>query len=132
MNHDGQLDLVVTADATLGSADFVYVDILLGHGNATFAPASATLVASQDRDFLSPGSVALGDFNGDGNLDVAVLAPSSTSDYLSPSVLLGNGDGKLGTPRTVDAADTFAPSLAVADINRDGKLLLCLAKAHGS
>src|SRR5208282_3535341 len=65
----------------------------------------------------NPNSVAVGDFNGDGRLDIAV-ANSSTNNV---GVLLGNGDGTFQTPRSYDAGDT-PYAIRVGDFNGDGKL----------
>jgi len=64
-----------------------------------------------------PSDVAVGDFNGDGKPDIAVVN-SGSNDV---SVLLGNGDG------TFQAATNFAvgnsmTNIAVGDFNGDGKL----------
>jgi len=65
----------------------------------------------------SPLSIAAGDFNGDGKIDLAVANSGSNSI----SILLGNGDGTFQTH--VDFATNFAPqSLATADFNGDGHL----------
>ena len=61
-------------------------------------------------------SLVVGDFNGDGKLDLAV-ANSCSSDV---SVLLGNGDGSFQA--AINLSSGSAPvSLAVADFNGDGK-----------
>jgi hypothetical protein len=62
-----------------------------------------------------PQSVAVGDFNGDGTLDLAV------ANYLSNtvSVLLGNGDGTFQAARNY-AAGSGPDSVAVGDFNGDG------------
>src|ERR1022692_2476663 len=60
-------------------------------------------------------SVAVGDFNGDGKLDLAV------ANGVGVSVLLGNGDGAF-QPAVTYAAGTYTESIAVGDFNGDGKL----------
>lgn len=69
----------------------------------------------------SPAGIAVGDFNGDGKLDIAVANAGSRN----VSILLGNGDG------TFQAAVNFSAgnnptTVAVGDFNADGKLDLAL------
>src|SRR5262249_28965896 len=60
--------------------------------------------------------VVVGDFNGDGKLDLAVANPNSAN----VSVLLGNGDGTFQS--AVNYVIGAKPeSIAVSDFNRDGK-----------
>jgi hypothetical protein len=125
MNHDGKLDLVVAADTAFGSGNITgvhvgYVDVLLGRGDGTFAPATGfPLTTNGDLSHI-----ALADFNGDGNLDVAVEA------QLGVSVLLGKGDGTLGAPAHY-ATGVNPDSLAVGDFNGDGKLDLVTSNYSG-
>src|SRR6266566_57687 len=72
---------------------------------------------------LNPQSIAMGDFNGDGKLDLAVANAGSTT----LSLLLGNGDGTFQPARFVDAGGTAPVSVAVGDFNHDGKLDLAVA-----
>jgi hypothetical protein len=66
------------------------VAILLGNGDGTFKPAKTHPVS------VSPIGVAVADFNGDGNRDLAVCGFTSTV-----TILAGNGDG------TFQAATNF-------------------------
>src|SRR5207245_1967589 len=67
-----------------------------------------------------PESIAVRDLNGDGKLDLAVVASGG-----SISVLLGKGDGTFQPPVNYNA-NASSESLAVVDLNGDGKLDLVL------
>ena len=128
LNRDGKLDLVVSSlcqSANCAHGNNGTVSVLLGNGDGTF---------QQAHDYASGGfgasSVAIGDFNGDGNPDVVVANQCSTSDCKSGgnvSVLLGKGDGTLGTAISYSSGAYVALSVAVADFNKDGKLDLVVA-----
>jgi hypothetical protein len=104
-NGDGIPDLVV-ADALVGLHD-TYVYVLLGHGDGSFQPAQSFPAGTYAR------SVAVGDFNGEGIQDLAVVS------YPSMVVLLGNGNGTFQFPRTFPAGNN-PESVAVGDFNGDG------------
>jgi hypothetical protein len=128
LNNDGNLDLVVAnlcqSNNCKKGSDGV-VSVLLGNGDGTFQAA---------HDYPTRGfgasSVAIGDFNGDGNPDVVVANQCSTSNCKSGgslSVLLGNGDGTLQAAQTYSSGAYTALSVAIADFNNDGKLDLAVA-----
>ena len=70
----------------------------------------------------APDSVAAGDFNGDGKLDLAV----ANSESNTVSLLLGNGDGTFQA-KTDYATGSYPVSMAVGDFNGDGKCDLAVA-----
>jgi len=84
----------------------------LGTGVQSVAPLALAQFETRASQKLPAGSfaAATGDFNRDGNLDVAVVG-----DYLS--IFLGNGDGTFQPPQ-----NTTGPfyAIAVADFNNDG------------
>jgi hypothetical protein len=83
LNGDGKLDLVVANDDARGAANTV--SVLLN----TTAPGSAALTFVPQQTFATgsePFSVAVGDLNGDGQLDLAVA--NSGQGANSVSVLL--------------------------------------------
>jgi hypothetical protein len=111
-NNDGLPD--VAAIDYVGAK----VCIMLGNGKGAFQPG--TLLS------IGPGTVfgtspVVADFNGDGNLDLA-LAQGNGNNKIS--VLLGNGDGTMQP--VVQYASGFrypeTSALGVADFNGDGKL----------
>jgi hypothetical protein len=90
----------------------------LGQGNGKLAGNPFEQVGSS-KSF--PGSIVTADFNGDKKLDLAVTggqAPNPAQNLIN--VLLGNGDGtfQLAVGYPVGAGPN---SLAVADLNKDGK-----------
>jgi len=89
------------------------VSVLLNQGNGTFIQSS-NLSPTQ-----TPVSVAAGDFNRDGNTDLAVIyiVTGISSLYL----FLGNGDGTFQPPVQLEV-DTTASTVLATDFNGDGKL----------
>jgi hypothetical protein len=83
------------------------------------------------------GKMAVGDFDGDGKLDVAIVAPSSI--YLGSPILTifhGNGDGTFTpgytTPFTDGPLSDFGSGLCfAADVNHDGKVDLLVLPGLG-
>jgi FG-GAP-like repeat/FG-GAP repeat len=67
---------------------------------------------------VTPISVAVGDFNGDGKQDLAL--PNNVEDGGTVSVLLGDGEGHFGTARS-SFAGGYPLSVAVGDFNGDGR-----------
>jgi hypothetical protein len=118
-NRDGILD-VVTTNPIAGLPAVV----LLGNGDGTFSPAQTQPATT----LVSPQFVTVGDFNGDGILDLAFADSGSTT----LTVLLGKGDGtftqKSGEP---DAGQTTT-YITTADFNGDGKLDLALITSNNS
>jgi hypothetical protein len=104
VNGDGHIDIVT---ANWGSNEDV--SVLLGNGDGTFQ--SPQNFPAGPANF----SVAVGDFNRDGFLDLAVVSPGGTR------VLLGKGDGQFrSTHLSYITAGGFDLSVAVGDFNRDG------------
>jgi hypothetical protein len=70
----------------------------------------------------SPWDVAVGDFNGDGKLDLAVTNNADST----VSILVGSGDGSFKALATV-ATGQSPQGITAADFNGDGKLDLAIA-----
>jgi hypothetical protein len=103
------------------------VAVMLGNGDGTFQ--SAVTYASGGQ---TPLSVVVADVNGDDKPDLLVVNRCGNNGCLNDSlasVLLGNGDGTFQAAVTYDTAGLFPTSLAVGDVNRDGKPDLLVANA---
>jgi uncharacterized repeat protein (TIGR03803 family) len=115
VNKDGKPDIVIVD----GSSSTVKV--LLGNGDGSFQPA----VTYNSGGGLAY-SIAVADVNRDGKPDL--LVANYCGNYCSTvSVLLGNGDGTFQPAVTYNSGGTIAYSIAVADVNRDGKPDLLVA-----
>jgi len=107
---DGRIDLII------GEA------ILHGRGDGTFQAAQRLEIGP------SPlVSVATGDFNRDGKLDLAILAGTavgSTQRPMGVSIALGNGDGTFQAATHYAISTTYdnPQGMAIADFNGDGIL----------
>ena len=75
---------------------------------------------------MFPTAVAIGDLDGDLDLDLAV-ANTLTDDV---SVLLNNGDGTFGRDVTSYGAGYYPQSVAIGDLDGDGDLDLDVANAQ--
>jgi hypothetical protein len=104
VNHDGKPDLVTPL------SDAGVLLVYPGNGDGTFQSPLSTGIPLSGRD-----AVAVGDFNGDGNLDVAVTGTNRVR------ILLGNGDGTFRTGPTYTTPSSTT-SLAAVDLNGDGAL----------
>ena len=75
---------------------------------------------------VAPNAVAVGDFDRDGDLDLAVANFGSNN----VSVLLGDGNGTFGA-KTDFATGTAPSSVAIGDFDRDGDLDLAVTNGGG-
>lgn len=130
VNGDGKLDLIVlNACANYGcsgSTDVGSIGILFGDGDGTFQPAQTFLT---DYD---PSSIAAGDVNGDGKIDLIVsyfCDPMGDLDcrYGAIDVYLGNGNGTFQAPVDYSSGGYVTQEVVLGDMNGDGKPDLIVA-----
>src|SRR5438309_4487479 len=117
-NNDRKMDLLTTSQPANSAAVF------LANGDGTFTPPAGNPIPAGQ----SPSDRALGDFNGDGKLDVAVSNPYTNS----LTILLGNGDGTFTQAPNPPAAATYPATVTVGDFNGDGNLDLAVTVSHPS
>ena len=113
-NGDGKLDLAATGDGPNGQE----IAVLLGNGDGTFQPE-----VSYSPNTFNSGTVTVGDFNGDGKIDLVTVGTTPNTNS-TVSVLLGRGDGTFQNAilSTLTSIGGTTSTVVVGDFNRDSKL----------
>ncbi len=118
-DNDGHLDIAVNAP------DEGKIIIFFGNGKGSFAIPSTEL-----EGYPKPFGLGVADFNGDGNLDIVTTTRTGINPGQSHvAVLLG--DGNRGFTQSEFLPVTSRPSsVAVGDLNGNGKLDFVVAGAE--
>jgi hypothetical protein len=110
LNNDGREDLIGSCSA----GNTGNLGVTLSNGSGTYAPQTCYATQSVFR-----GGITVGDFNGDGYLDVIALSsanPNSFDEYLN------KGDGTLRLQATFVTKTSSLLSIVAGDFNHDGHI----------
>ncbi len=112
-NGDGKLDFAVGEGLCRKTSCPNNLETFLGNGDGTFQPGQLSPAVP----FVTGHLIELGDFNGDGKLDL--ITANETSG--SVSLFLGTGTGEF-QPAVTYPIGTNPFAIAVGDFNDDGRL----------
>jgi hypothetical protein len=121
LNGDGYPDVVTTNQCLTSDCQQGGVSVMLGNGDGTLQSA-----ISYHSNGYHPWSLAIGDLNGDGYLDLVV-----GNFFGGFAVLLGYGNGTFQAPVTYDNTAISLFSVELGDLNGDGIPDLVLACWNG-
>jgi hypothetical protein len=123
LNGDGKLDVAISHGCGGTTCTEGSLSVLLGDGKGGFGAATV-----YDSGGSGASSVAIADMNGDSKPDLvtvnwcSALCGTSTPIEGSVAVLLGNGDGTFQAAAAYPSGGNGTRSVAVADLNNDGKI----------
>jgi Bacterial Ig-like domain (group 3)/FG-GAP-like repeat len=114
-NHDGKID------AAVGLTNLY---ILPGNGDGTFSSAGPSITIPQPvpTNPYTALAIATGDFDGDDNPDIAILATSNPGRTVF--IYYGNGDGTFSTAvstHVFNQTQSFYNVMTAADLDGDGR-----------
>jgi hypothetical protein len=130
LNGDGNLDLVQA-----GGGTGVGITVTLGSSHGVFGAPTSIATGCGEANRSGVNSIALGDVNGDGKLDVVATSLDDPYNCYENvvAVLEGLGSGKFKTPVYYATGVTVqSGSVTLADLRGDKRLDIVVSNADGS
>ncbi len=115
-DNDGDLDILLTGVSTTGDRSIIYRN----NGNSTFSETNTNLQG------INCGSVAWGDYDNDGNLDILMNGQVGNYPYNLISKVYHNNGNNTFTDISAGLSGVWKSSSAWGDFDNDGSLDILL------
>lgn len=122
-DNDGNLDIILTGEI---STNVGFSRIYKNNGDNTFTEQSQIELAN-----VFYGSVAWGDYDNDGNLDLLLTGATSQTNQIS-KIYKNNGDNTFTEQTSIALTGVTNSSVAWGDYNNDGYLDILLTGNNGT
>lgn len=136
--HTPQMPLLWQGETGTAKTSAQMHGLTVAHHGASVSPSTVFLEApAYTTRGAFPSSLAVGDLNGDGKTDLVIANACSRNNGGcqgdgTVSVLLGNGDGTFQAAVTYSSGGLEATSVAIGDVNGDGRPDLVVANCTSS
>jgi len=120
-DNDGYLDILITGTAGKGAESKIYRN----NGNNTFSEQSNIMLTG-----VEYSSVAWGDYDNDGNLDI-LLTGATEGEKAVSKIFRNNGDNSFKEQTTISLTGVYNGSVAWGDYDNDGDLDILLTGRIG-
>ena len=121
-DNDGDLDILLTGYSNSGPVSKIYRN----NGNNTFT--EQTSISFTD---VFASSVAWGDYDNDGNLDILLTGQTVGNNYVS-KIYHNNGDNTFTEQTLISLSGVAGSSVALGDYDNDGDLDILLTGSYNS
>ena len=131
VNSDGYLDLVTVNDGDIVGGEFSSrkEHLFLNKEGKYFVDTTATLWPDKDNIGMDDNNIVFLDYDSDGDADFMISSLTGEDRLLEND---GNGNFKLRQPVLNGKPSPLTLSIAVSDLNNDGKLDIVMGQGEGS
>ncbi|HII15657.1 MAG TPA: hypothetical protein HA362_05070, partial [Nanoarchaeota archaeon] len=133
LNNDNMTDLILVGCTAGAATSCTSVGAYVYTNNGT--SLNYNLTWSQNLTAVGRSSIAIGDIDNDGDLDVIIAGSSDYSTADATRVYINNGTVLVANQswqQNISNANVYGGSIALGDVNNDGRLDLAISGADNS